>query len=459
MGETRSRVPSKNLRIVLIAGAFFVFSRAFIARAEDTARPAAVRPSAEMTLELGVGTQGRLYYRPMFNYAWDLAPAGATQLFADLGYLQRTNDVYVGPIDYGLAFGLSQRLSEKFSAEASYSHFCRHLLSTENPYVLNLNEAAVKLRWRSGPWNLAVGYGRFVHGTPGFDDLAVFDVGIAPFLFSGLSFESRWKWVNFSYMYYDASLALRLTKGLSIFVRAAETYRMPSEMFLGLRLSTDASPARPVDHWTLTGEAFPRYDEHKLLVSGDYWVALARTPESRVFIDFAFDVPFLSGDGFFTVFYPDVMSYAVSAVAERKLGGLFGALYVRAAADMPADRAVPFTKNFGTGFLVRSQLDFDRLEHLFRFELGAGWNDSHGYDLKLRLGVNSVFSGGAPDIGAEVFWGQDRGLTTTDLRVFAAFGRDVSVRPFIGIRRVKDRTGPDVNGKLALGLTLHTRFE
>jgi len=459
MGETRSRVPSKNLRIVLIAGAFFILSGTFIVRADDAARPAAARPSAGMTLELGVGTQGRLYYRPMFNYAWDLAPAGATQVFADLGYLQRTDDVYEGPIDYGLAFGLSQRLSEESSVEASYSHFCRHLLSTENSYVLNLNEAVVKLRWRSGPWNLAAGYGRFVHGTPGFDDLAVFDVGIAPFLFPGLSFESRWKWVNFSHLYYDASLALRLTEGLSLFVRTVEMYRMPRETFFGLRLSTGASSERPVDHWTLTGEAYPRFDEHKLLVTGDYWVELARAPKSRVFIDFGFGVPFLSGDGFFTAFYPDLMSYAVSAVAERKLGGLFGAIYVRAASDMPVDRAVPFTKNFGTGFLVRNQLDFDRLEHPLRFEFGAGWNNSHGYDLSLRLGVNSVFSGGAPNIGAEVFWGQARDLTTADMRVFAAFGRDVSVRPFIGIRRVRNRPESSVNGKLALGLTLHTRFE
>lgn len=459
MGEIRSRVPPKAPRAFLPAVFILVLTTALPFQAQEAGRPTAARPPAGMSLELGVGTGGRLYYRPRFHYAWNMAPAGATQIFADLGYVQRTNDVYEGPIDYSLALGLAQRLSQDFAIEVSYDHFCRHLLSQDNPYVLNLNEAVVKLRWRRGAFNLAVGYGRFVHGTPGFEDLAVVDAGLTPFLFSGLSLESRIKWVNGLDLYYDVRLALRIADHVSLFIRTAAYYRMSNETSAGLRFSTEASGRRLVDHLTLGAEAYPRFDEHKLFVSGNYWLELVRGTEARAYVDFGFGVPFPSGDGFFTEFYPELMAYTVSAVGERKLGPLFGAVYVRASAELPADRALPFSKNFGTGLLVRNQLDFDRLEHPLRFELGAGWNDSHGYDLGLKLAVNSVFPGTTPNFGAEFWWGQDRDRTTTDLRAFAAFGRVVSIRPYVGGHWIKDSAGTNPRRKLALGLTLHTRFD
>jgi hypothetical protein len=107
---------------------------------------------------------------------------------------------------------------------------------------------------------------------------------------------------------------------------------------------------------------------------------------------------------------------------------------------MPTDTALPFESSLGTGILIRNQTDFDRLERRVRFEAGAGYNFRYAYDFSLKFGLNTLPRNG-PFFGADVRWGTVSGQNAFELKLFAAFGRDVSIRPFAGLRNIRSLAG------------------
>jgi hypothetical protein len=368
-----------------------------------------------------------------------------------------------GPIDFWIHAGYGLDLSKSVSLETGLTHFCRHLTSVENSYILNLNELTGAIRVREGGVEASVGYGRYIGGSPGYGGLMVFSLKASRVLIPELSFAGGWKWVDFDAQLHDMELSLGLSRGIALFIRSARTYGLPTETFLGVRLSGenggDGGP-KQLTGFRLSAGAYPFYGAHKLLVSGGFRLEFAKNENGRFFADLDFDAPVLTGDGFFAHFWPDRMIYGLRADYEKTLGGgLFAAWYACYDVDMPSDKAVDFLASLSTGLAIRNQPDFERLEKAIRFEVRGGIDFKYDYDAGLKLGINTVSAGGAANVGAEIRWQANSMRRSGELKIFADFGRDVSVRPFVGIKKIDYAAGgtPGPDG-LAKRITLGFGF-
>ncbi len=347
-----------------------------------------VKPRAALRAEFGIDSLQRKFYRPEFKFSWPIHILRGSRVFADLSYLERISGSLKGAIDFWLLAGFETRVSDAVSFEAGLNHFCRHVTSTYNPDILDLNELVGRVWVREGNLAMGLGFGPYLGGDPGFDELLVVNFNLARFILPELSLESELKWVNFDKIYYDARLAVGLAKGVEIFLRTAHHYDYPPTTDIGARLGSGEPPARIVDTFNVEAGYYPNYDEHKLLVLGGFRLRLLDEPGRRFLVDVDFRTPILAGTSLFAQSWPDRMLYAVGGQYEKSLpGGLFGAWYARYDVDMPVDKAIRFRSSLATGLLVRNQKDFNRLEKALRFEVAAGYDFTFNYDLKLRLGA------------------------------------------------------------------------
>ena len=102
---------------------------------------------------------------------------------------------------------------------------------------------------------------------------------------------------------------------------------------------------------------------------------------------------------------------------------------------MPVDKAVAFRASAATGVALRNQPDFNRLDLPLRFDIRAGFDLKFKYDSGLRLGANTP-GGAGWKAGLEAQLEANDERRAAEARVFLYFGRDISIRPFLGMRRV-----------------------
>ena len=415
-----------------------------------SSRPLAAGPYADLwnlswasvQAEVAIDALQRRVYRPEFSFSWPLAVLGRSRAFLDLSFLQRINGSQKGAIDFWVCGGVETRVSETISFEAGLRHFCRHLTSTQNPHVLNLNELVGRVWMRRGDAAFGLGFGPYIGGSRGYHQVMVFDAVLPGLLLPELSLESELKWTNFRDLYYEATASLSLIKGAELFIRAARDYDFPTAAYLGIRFRSTGAVVRYVDSMNVEAGAYPLYDTHKLLVLGGYRLGLLRDPARRFFIDFDFRTPLLSGDSFLAQFWPDRMFHSVEGQYEKTLpGGLYGAWYARYFVDMPVDKPVRFRSTLATGLLVRNETDFNRLDKDFRFELAAGYDFVFAYDVRVRLGAQAPI---APlfKLGAEFRLEANSERRTAEFKLFAGPGREAMIRPFVGIRKITILAGP-----------------
>jgi len=386
-------------------------------------------------IEFGIDAYQRAYYRPSFEFIGDAPLLGKTRAFVDLAYLQRANGKLEGPIDFWLDAGLERKLSRSVTLGASLSHFCRHVTSRSNPYILNFNELVGRVAWTPGPFKLGFGYGGYLGGSPGLSGLAVIDLGISPLLLPELSFESEFKWADFSRVYHEAGLVFALGRGIDLVLRSSRTYGLPTETFIGIRLASDGAAQNYVDRFDMTVSLPPFHDDYKLFGEGGFRLIFLRAAERRLLVNVEFTTPILDGRRFFGSFWPDRMIYNVDAQYEIAGNGFYAAWYSRYTLDMPADRAARFAGRLGTGLLVRNRADFESLDAPFRIEAFAGIDFGWTLDYGLRAGINTVDA--KPfDIGAELDWRRTGGGPAYEIKAFAALGKEISVRPFLGLRKL-----------------------
>jgi len=401
------------------------------------ARPAraAQERRARLLVEFGIDGAQRKYYRPSFSFVTALPFIRRTGAFFDLAYLQRSNGRLQGPIDFQLVAGLERQISDTLSADLSLTHFCRHVTSVDNPYILNFNEAVGRVRLAAGSLRLGLGFGGYVGGSPGHSRLLAFDARAGRFVLPELSIEAALKWADFADLYYEAGLALALGPGIDLLLRSARTYGLPAESFIGLRLASDGAAQDRVARFDMTFGLTPFHDDYKLVAGGGYRLVFLKTDARRLLVNISFDTPILNGRGFFAQFWPDRMLYAVEAQYEVAGRGFFAAWYGRYTLDMPSDRPAPFAARLATGLVVRNRPDFDVLDAPVRIEASAGYDFRGALDAGLRAGANTV--GGRPfDVGADFDWRLADGRSAYEVRLFAALGREISIRPFIGIRKI-----------------------
>jgi hypothetical protein len=395
----------------------------------------AVERKAKVLVEYGIDAYQRKYYRPSFNFVADAPLLERTQLFLNMAYLQRANGRLEGPIDFWLDGGLEHRLAEGVTAGLDLTHFCRHVISVSNPYILNYNEAVARVRMTEGPIRLGLGFGGYAGGTPGLSRLLVFDLAVARLGLPELSFEGSVKWADFDSLYYEAGLAFALGRGIDLVFRKSRTYGIPPETFIGLRLASDGAVQESVDRFDMTFGLTPFHDDYKIVAGGGYRLVFLRAEDRRLLVDVEFDTPLLNGRSFFAQFWPDRMIYRIGAQYEIAGQGFTAAWYARYTADMPSDRPSPFASRLATGIALRNQRDFDALDHPFRVEAFVGYDFRRALDLGARAGVNTV--GMRPfDIGLEAEGHLADGRLAYEIKAFAAAGKEISVRPFLGIRRI-----------------------
>jgi hypothetical protein len=113
------------------------------------------------------------------------------------------------------------------------------------------------------------------------------------------------------------------------------------------------------------------------------------------------------------------------------------AWYARYFVDMPADKDQKFRSSLASGIAVSNQPDFDKLDSAVRFEIAAGYNFRLTYDLGLKLGINTR-SQKAVNIGSDFRCQLDTERQVVEWKAFLDFGREISLRPFIGVRKTTE---------------------
>jgi hypothetical protein len=129
---------------------------------------------------------------------------------------------------------------------------------------------------------------------------------------------------------------------------------------------------------------------------------------------------------------------------------------------MPVDKDEPFKASAATGLVLRNQPDFNWLRVPLRFEIRAGYDLKYDYDLALKAGINTTGTG-KMRAGLEVRVEANGERRAAEGRVFFDFGRGVSLRPFLGLRRITPLAGKSISdGKferiLTAGLSFFTWF-
>jgi hypothetical protein len=416
------------------------------------------KPHASMQAEIGIDSLQRRFYYPRFSFDWPLAILGGSRASLDVRYLQRINGSQEGTIDFWLRGGLEMRIADGVSFEFSLNHFCRHLTSIQNPYVLNLNELTGRVWVRRDDIELGLGYGPYIGGSRGFNNVMILDFNLPRFLLPELSLETEWKWANFRDIYYDAALFIGLTRGTDLFVRATHHYAYPATAYIGLRFRSAGAIERIMDKFDLESGVYPYYDAHKLLVRGGFRLEFLRAPERRFFVDIDFRTPILSGSGFLGQFWPDHMLYDLTAEYERTLpGGLFGGLYSRYSVDMPVDKPLRFRSGLALGLALGNQSDFNRLDKPVRFDLAAGYDFAFVYDVRVRLGAQVKPKGFVP-LGADFRLDANKERQTVEFKIFTSLGKDFEARPFVGIRQITYWVGTPPAGLFKNRLTAGVAF-
>lgn len=414
--------------------------------------------TADFRAEIGIDSLERRYYRPTFRFSFPVPGAPSWSWNAGLMYDQRMNGSLRGAADFWLSAGVERRLPGHWSLEAAIRHMCRHETSRDNPVILDVNEVLGIVRLREQAFEFGLGFGGYVGKTGDYRRLATASLVLPGFPAPGIAFEGEVKWVDFTEWLYEAGFSVALGSNTALFLRGARTYRFPAAVYLGFRYSSGETGSGPLENFRFVAGAVPFDDRYKLSASGEYRLEVFRKGRSRLVADVGFSSPVLVGDGFFAQFRPDKLVYAVKGEYEREVGrSLYVSWYAVYAADMPADKALPFAGSLATGLKLKNQPCFERLDRIFRFDVAAGWNFKLDEEIAVRAGLNTVREGGlnfGVDLACRM---RGRGRGELDARVFADTGGTVAVRPFAGFRNSPSLGGDGPTGtlKLVVGVGLY----
>jgi hypothetical protein len=415
---------------------------------------------AKLQVEFGIDSLERKYYRPDFTFAWLPGKDKKNLLFAEFRYYESINSRLQGAVDFWLNAGYKRQLPGRLQLEARLNHFCRHLTCWDTPSVLDLNEVIGRLWLEEKTYRLGVGFGGYLGKEKGYDNLLIFNFELTNFLASEISFESEFKWVNFDQLLHEVGLSFALNESTELFIRNARYYQSKNTTNIGIRFKSEGKNEKYVDNFKLITGIYPFDDFYKLGVEANYKLAFFKAPQRRFFLDIDFFSPVLSGDDFFAQFYPDKMVYSVKGEYEKKIkDDLYLSVYATYNVDLPVDKDLPFRSNLGTGLRFKNQPDFDKPEKVIRYELAAGYNFKLDYDVAVKLGMNTRKKD-LVNAGWNFLYQSNNEKYLVDFRVFADIGREVAIRPFIGLRKEKDTQGlePSSESRVIVGIGLYKWF-
>ncbi|MBM3297708.1 MAG: hypothetical protein FJY83_08930 [Candidatus Aminicenantes bacterium] len=410
---------------------------------------------ASIALEMGADQSARRVFIPRLRFNFSLQSSTA---FFDAQVIQRTNRDLQGEVDFWIRAGLVVPVAPALDIEAGLHHLSRHISSTDYPRITDANEGLVRLWRRAGGVSVGAGFGGYVWGRVDYGVLAVFNLR-APRLFgSEFSLAAEFKYAGFREIFYDLEISASLTDSADLFLRGTRHYEYPPTAYFGLRIKSGANGSSLIEHFRFRSDVLAWDSSYKLFAWQNVRLALVRRPDRRLTLNVESAVPIFRGDAFFGKFPPEWIRYPFCLEYEKPLeGGLRAFAYGSYDIIMPLDRAEEFRSSLGLGLGLRNQSHFDRLAKPVRFEMAAGWNFDHDFDVRFRLGINSV--GRPTDIGLDAEVKMSPNQASGRLRVFAEIGGPVSVRAFLGLGRVVHfENGPADTTRFWVGLEFFRWF-
>ncbi len=404
---------------------------------------------AELQVEIGSDNRERRFYRPRFIFAF---PLGQIQFKADFSYYQQANSRTAGMVDYWVKLSLEKKLTDAWSGFFGFSHFCRHQLLIDTPYVFNINEitAGMKLSRPNSSFSLAGG--TLVHGTYENKLLLLGRAEIGRFLLPELRGSVEFRYVGSLPLMYSFETGLELSDGLEIFARLEKRYRLAMEAFLGFRISSGGQALPLVDRIGLANALVLGHSEHKFESAGEFRLNFPARNNARIYASAHIYSPFHNGDSFLGTFFPAELRYLLELRYQRPLAGMQAGWFWEYDINGPFDRDAALASEMSIGFFLAGQDDFKKLEKAIRFEIKTGLGFKNGLLAGARLGLNTA-PGKAAIVGleGELLWRPDH--LYWQLRLFSSGPDYISLRPYLalsGPARYKAEQKRET--RLALGL-------
>ncbi len=391
------------------------------------------RFTGRVHVEIGIDSSERRYYKPDFRFDLSLPFAN---FFTRLYYYQIMDGSLRGRIDYWVVFGVEKEFGNNLKFETRINHMCRHITSINNPEIFNLNEVVGRLWLLQKNYKLGFGAGTYTGGNANYRTLLQLN-GELPHLFgSELSLRGELKIVDFKEVLHEAELFFSLSKSTDIFLRNVRHYALENNTYIGVRMKSAGKIEKYIDSLTISTDIYPNYEDHKILVEGNFKLSFYKTGKRRVIVSTDFLTPILRGETFLGDFYPDKMVYLVSMQYLRKVTeSLYLAWFNRYSLSMPVDRDERFSASLATGIALKNQVDFERIEKRVRFDVFSGYNFKHQFEVDLKLGASFVKKEGY-NTGSAFRFNLNGEKRRMDLKLFIDIGRNVTFRPFFGLEKL-----------------------
>jgi len=381
-------------------------------------------------IEFGIDSWERRYYRPRFRF--DFHHSFATY-FLDVLFYQQMDGRIQGGIDYWIMLGMQKKIGRADNwIEFRLNHMCRHISSRENSPIFDLNEVLARVWLEKPNYRVGIGGGGYSGGSANYKNLFLFNLEFPGILNSEISLKGEIKLVDFNQVLHEAELSFNLTKSLDLFIRNTRVYELKNTTFMGLRIKSHGKMAQWLDSLKLITGIYPWYGRHKLKVIGKYRFALFKTGKRRLVVSLDFFAPIWRGETFLKTFFPEKMVYPVLVEYERKIkNSLYLTWYGKYRLNLPMDENEEFKADLATGMGLRNQPDFDQIIKKIKYECSLGYNFKHGIEMSAKGGMVFFRSKGFKG-GADVTFTLNRKEFFGDFKLFANFGNEVAIRPFVG---------------------------
>lgn len=416
---------SKKTEVVFLA--FFLVLYAvflFPAQEED------LEISVDTRLEIGIDSLQQKYLRPIFRYDF---PLPLLIVFGEVMFHQRAGDQLQGAIDYWLNIGVRRDFNAHLSGELRLNHLCRHLSYRENPEVFNLNEVLVRGWYRHRGVRIGLGAGTYTGGNQDYNSLLILNGEWSKIMGTELSLTGEIKFRDFEELLHELELSFALNRSTELFIRNTKHYQFENTTFIGIRMKPGEKIRSYLDSLKLSTGFYTHYENHKILVESQFRMVFFKTDFRKLNFTLDLVAPIIRDAAFWGDFYPENMVYGFCFEYERAIkSGWFLCWYSRYNLDIPLDTDQRFFSDLGTGIRLKNQTDFDRLDKPVRFEISAGYNFTHDYDLNAKLGFN-LFKLNRFRLDAGCLARLNNTKFHSSFSIFSELGNSLSIRPFIRI--------------------------
>ncbi|MFB0566804.1 MAG: hypothetical protein ACETWK_14135 [Candidatus Aminicenantaceae bacterium] len=387
---------------------------------------------AEVTVELGIDSLERKYYRPQLRF--DI-PLKFGLLFLESMYYQRINSKLQGEVDFWLRAGLMRNISDSVTFEASANHMCRHYFSRYYPDAYDFNELIGRFWLEKKRYILGFGLGTYFGGTADYKGLAVFNCQLPSILDSEFSLSAEIKLVNFDEIVYELEISAALDESADLFVRNTKHYEYRNTTYIGMRFKSGENGNSPVDYMRFGAGFYPFDDDYQAVVTKKVIFEFFKNTHTRALFTLDTVIPVLRSRVFLRRFKPEQIRHPLSVEYEKKAtDNLFVYGYCEYDLVMPIDEDLEFESSLGIGAGLRNQYNFDLLIRKFRFEFYGGYNFTHNYDFGANIGYNTVQK--PFNVGLEVHLRFNSEKSQNIFRFFCEFGNEVMIRPFVGVEQI-----------------------